>query len=781
MTTTEVTPAPQALRPYQQDIVSAVYKGLRDGGLGQIRMACGSGKTLVGLRAAELLVPEGGTVAVLTPSLALIAQTLAVWVRNAERPLEALAVCGDETVTDAAVSAEDIPVPVTTSSKEIAAWLRRPPGAGMRLVLCTHLSGRRLAEAVAATGPADLVILDEAHHYAGRMDFPTRQILRPERLPCHRRLAMTATPREDLRMVQDNVDGGTVPMVGMDDHSVFGPVLGDYPFARGIAEGYLKDYRILVIGIRDSETRAMLAQREIDYTDSPGGPSLQTVVAQTALSRTREQFGIKRVLTFHPRVETAAEFSRTLAATLSIAAPGQQNGLYRAHVHGGMEQRLRERIIDRLRDVAGGWSVISNARCLGEGVDVPAVDAVLFAHPKRSAVDISQAVGRALRRAPETSGPAVIIVPLIVPEEGGEVGDLEPGDYATLWHVVRALRAHDESLGTALDAQRQKDSISNPHLPDKITVVLPPGTSSRFLTDLQLLLVRQTTSVWWEGYHAARAYHAEHGHLQVPAGFRTDTGIRLGHWIAQRRHERRRGLLSRERTEALDALGMLWDLYGDAFTGKLQAAVEYHAGHGHLLVPPDYVTADGTRLGAWINKQRNKYRQGQLSAEQVEALNKIDMIWYVNRPAQAWAAGIEAARRYHQEHGRLTPRKEYRTEGGYPLGAWVGTQRLKYRKGELPAARVTALEELGMVWNTDEAAWQHAYSRAKAYHDTHGHLDVPHSYVTPDGTKLGSWLLHQRQLRSGVKPGGISAARVKDLDALGMRWDSHRRPPRRTA
>ena len=487
------------LRPYQREIVSSVWQGLRDGGIGQIHMACASGKTIVGQHAAQRLLPAGGGVAVLMPSLTLIAQTLTAWGRNTSQPLDALAVCSDDTVADAAVHVEDLSVPVTTSTEDIVSWLRRPPAPGMRLVLCTYASADRLADAVIATKPLDLVILDEAHHLAGRVDFTTRQILHPGRLPALRRLFMTATPREDLRLRQGNVADGSVPLVGMDDQTVFGPVLGDYPTARGIAEGYLEDYRIAVIGIRDSQARALLAKKGVEYVDAPGTPSLQTVVAQAALGRAREQFGIQQVLTFHPRVEAAAEFSRTLAGTLAHAAPGQQDDLYAAHVHGQMDQRLRERVVGHLRGAAEGWSVVSNARCLGEGVDVPAVDAVLFAHPKKSAVDITQAVGRALRRNPHNPGPATIIVPLIVPDEDGEIGDLEPGDYTTLWQVVRALRAHDETLGTALDVQRSQQSQSNPGLPDKITLLLPPGTSRNFLANLKILLVRQTTSIWWEG------------------------------------------------------------------------------------------------------------------------------------------------------------------------------------------------------------------------------------------------------------------------------------------
>ncbi|MEU7195662.1 Helicase associated domain protein [Streptomyces xinghaiensis] len=752
------------LRAYQKDIVQAVHRGLAAGGIGQVHMACGSGKTIVGQRSAEALLPHGGTVTVLVPSLVLAAQTLTAWRESARQPFDVLAVCSDDTVADAAVHTEDLPAPVTTSTEEITSWLRRPHTHGLRLVVCTYLSAPRLAEAVKVTGHLDLLILDEAHHFAGRADATTRKLLHPDALPARRRLFMTATPREDQRITRDS---DSAPLIGMDDTQVFGPVLARYTFAQGITEGYLNDYRIAIIGVRDSEARKVLADERVEYVDALGAPSLQAVAAQVALARAREQFGVRRVLTFHPRVKDAAEFSRTLPGTLARTAPGTQTGLYAGHVHGQMSHQIRDRVLGHLRDTGEGWTVISNARCLGEGVDLPTVDGVLFAHPKRSAVDITQAVGRALRKDPQVHDLSTIIVPLVVPEEDQEVGDLDPGSYETLWHVVRSLRAHDEELGIALDNRRHYQSSGQTQLPNKITVVLPPGTSDAFLSQVKLLLVRQSTSQWWEGYHEAARYYQEHQHLLVPAEYRTDSGFLLGSWIAQRRYNYRRGILSAERVEKLEEIGMVWDPGAQAFAAQLQEAERFYAEHGHLKVPQSYVTSSGKRLGAWISNQRGLRKRGQLAPERIAALDRIGMLWELDA---AWTVGITAARRYYAEHGHLRVPKSYVTSEGHSLGTWLNTQRIKYRKGELPEDRIAALGELGIAWEPSEERWQLVYAAARAYYAEHGHLRVPHAYTTPDGIKLGGWVLHQRQLRSGIKSGGIAPEHVAALDELGMRW-----------
>ncbi|WP_435842953.1 Helicase associated domain protein [Streptomyces filamentosus] len=296
-------------------------------------------------------------------------------------------------------------------------------------------------------------------------------------------------------------------------------------------------------------------------------------------------------------------------------------------VHGEMPHDVRERVLGHLRTPpAGGWTVVSNARLLGEGVDVPALDTVLFAHPKSSAVDIVQAVGRALRRRPDAPGPSTIIVPLVVPDQDGEIGDLDPGDYATLWQVVRALRAHDEPLGIALDAHRAHASASGPELPGKIVVELPPGTSGDVLAQVRLMLVRQTTSVWWEGLGAA-AYRDAHGHLDVPSRHLTPTGHRLGQWITNARQHHRKGWMPADRVAALDDLGMICDPEQHRFDTVLAAARAYRAAHGHLRVPHSHVTADGYRLGSALRSRRTRRRAGTLPADMIRALDDLGMIW----------------------------------------------------------------------------------------------------------------------------------------------------------
>ncbi|MFD4392611.1 Helicase associated domain protein [Streptomyces sp. NPDC058495] len=765
------------LRPYQHEAVTAITRALAPGGTGQLHAACGSGKSLMGQQAALRLLPRGGTVAVLVPSIALVAQTITTWrsLHPAGTELDVLAVCWDDTVTDAPTHLPDVPARATTATPAIAAWLTRPTAAGtLRLVVSTYASADRLHQALHQTASElDLRILDEAHHLTGRAELAIRRITEPGYLPARRHLYMTATPRFNAAAAERHGH------LSMDDTSVFGPVLYSYSFARGIAEGYLEDYRLYVVGLRESEARALLADKTREYVSGPGAPSLQTLIAQAALVRAAEKFSVRRAVSFHHRVEHAAEFARTLPAVARRLAPDLP-APHSVSVHGEMSHDLRDKTLAHLHTPpAGGWTVVSNARLLGEGVDVPAIDAVLFSHPKSSAVDIVQAVGRALRRHPDTPGPSTIIVPLVVPEQDGEIGDLDPGDYATLWNVVRALRAHDEPLGIELDVQRSHAASSNPTLPSRITVELPQGTARQIAAQVALLLVRQTTSVWWEGLGAATAYRDTHGHLDVPSGHVTEDGHRLGQWIRNARQHHSKGWMPAARVTELTKIGMIWNLDEHRFNVTLDAARAYRDTYGHLDVPQNHRTPDGFPLGLRINVLRRSYAKDTLAPERITALEEIGMVW--NTLDQATEELLAAARAYRSAHGHLRVPHDHVTADGYRLGNALRSRRARHGTGTLPADIVRALDELGMIWNLQNARFDHGLAACRRYRERHGDLAVPVTHTDPEGYNLGDFIAYMRALNNGTAKARTRLApeRRAALDELGMIWTAAptRRPP----
>ena len=746
------------LRPYQAEAVEAITAGLRDGGRGQVRMACGTGKTLVAARAAAEVAGRGGVIVLLVPSIALAAQMIQAW--PAGCPVDRIfAVCSDYTVGGGGVRASDLAVPVSTDPELIAKWLA--DAAGRVLVVGTYDSAHRVAEALRRAGQvAELTVCDEAHRLAGAAGKATAVILQPDVMPERRRLYLTATPRIGTGISA----GGELLVASMDDETVFGPVLHTYPFRRGIADGWLKDYRIVVAALADSQVRELLDGNP--GLVGEGGVPVRMAAAQAALAMTAAQFGLRRCLAFVPRIAQARQFAGTLATTAGLLPAGRRpDGPVTArYVHGEMSSAQREMVLDRLRHPPeGGWSVVANARCLGEGVDVPAIDSVLFAAPKTSVVDIVQAVGRALRRHDDAET-ATIIVPALLPDPDDDddaAGD--GGRYENVLRVVRALCAHDDALaaglGKARAARAGTGSRREPELPSQIVVHAPPGTVEQALDALRIRIVDSTTPVWHDGYGHARAYQQQHGHLNIPHAYTCPNGFRLGSWLSSQRVLRNSGQLADDRTAALDALDMIWDVLEEAWMRTYHEACAWQQQHGHLEVPADVRTADGTGLATWLTNQRSACRTGTLPAGRIALLEKIG---FARDAAEArWM------RRYRQLTDALASCGGQRyLPPGSPEATWLENQRASHRTGKLSADKTALLEKAGIVLRRADL-WYSAYQALLEYHAAHGHTRIPKGTLTPAGIDLGAWVISQR-----ARKDRLTEEQIRLLDQIAFPWNA---------
>ncbi|MFD0501551.1 DEAD/DEAH box helicase [Streptomyces rhizosphaericus] len=660
------------MRPYQQEAVQAITTGLTRGPWGQLHAACGSGKTFMAQRVMEELLPGPGLIVFLAPSLALVGQTLRAWQAGSTAGFRAMAVCSDEKLKDAPVRTADLPVPVSTDPEVIASWLGH---GGRQVIVGTYKSAERVGEGMRQAGiQADLLLCDEGHHLFGTREAVRRRIVIDADFLTHRRrLLMTATP---------DVTGLRADALSWRDEKTFGPVLYRYPFTRGIAEGYLKDYRLLVLGIGSADARALLADTA---SNAESEVALRTAAAQAALAHSRVTYGSQRVITFHARVQQAVDFARTLPATIARLPVSKQPAgpVDATYISGAMNSDEREAIMARLaQPPTGGWTVVSNAQCLVEGVDTPEVDTIVFTHPSRSAVRVTQAVGRALRRNDTTVDTATIIVPIILPDETTEVGDLDTGDFEVLFEVVRALRAHDDSLAAELDHERWSLPLraaagrgpgqsgvaaeAVPEVPERIVYQLPPGTSDRILNQLRLLTVRNSTSSWWEGYANAVAFHREHGHLN--ASSRT-----LISWLSDCRKQRHKGWLPQDRIDALDRIGMVWDPLNERRQQLLRDARAYYAANGNLAFSNSYVTPEGRRLGKHFYNLRVSYHKGSVPQYLIDALNEMGMSWSLQAP---WKQELLAAcDRYLQRFNNLEVPNKFVDDTGYRLGKNLSSLR----------------------------------------------------------------------------------------------------------
>lgn len=419
-------------KPHQERAIAACAEGLREpGSRGQCLMACGTGKTLVGLEVAKKLKAQ--KTLVLVPSLLLVNQMVREY--RAQGVEHLLCVCCDDGAggEDAIqVSVKELEASNTTNADEARAFLS---GAGGRFVICTYQSLRNLSEVFDGLS-FDLAIFDEAHKTAGGRSKLFAHALTDDGVRCSRRLFMTATPRH----AKLNEDGTESQVYAMNDPKVYGPVLFSLPLRRAIDAGIIDDYRIVV---------AVVSQ--------PAAEELRDQAIRVAIDQAVEQFGIRKVFTFHARVAEAAAF--VLGATDTLKAMR----LY--HVSGQQTSIERALKLEGFRN--SDHALMSNARCLTEGVDLPAADMVAFLSPKKNPIDIVQAVGRVLRKHRTKTEGGFVFLPVFVRDGQDEETAIAESDWSGVYEVLQAMREQDEPLAAAL----RKYARSGEGLPDTIAVM----------------------------------------------------------------------------------------------------------------------------------------------------------------------------------------------------------------------------------------------------------------------------------------------------------------------
>jgi len=490
---------PRKLWPEKRKAIADVVRGFRKHARGQLIRACGTGKTLIGLRVAEAM--NARRTLVLVPSLSLMSQILRDWTSDTLRPFRFLPVCSDDTVRgeDHLVShVSELGVPATTDPVAVAGFLR---GSGTRVIFSTYQSTPIIAAAYKRhkLPPFNLAIADEAHRCAGVQTGPFAAILDSRKIRARRRLFMTATPRYLAEAVKNRADEMELEVASMDDHDIFGPVFHELKFSEAIRRKLLTDYRVVIVGVDDPMYRRYAEQGVFVTLDGKRITDARTLASHIAVAKATKQYDLRRIITFHGRVKRACEFAEEFPQFVrwmprSTIPSGK---LWAELISGEMPSSKRDAILDRLRQLqAPERGLVSNARCLSEGVDVRALDGVAFIDPKESQVDIIQAVGRALRKA-ERKKLGVIILPVYISSSEDEEKVLEDSAFKQVWRVLRALRSHDDRLAEELDSIRIKIGRGKrvrAYLPRKFTVDLPERLDTRFANAFYLHTVKAITS-----------------------------------------------------------------------------------------------------------------------------------------------------------------------------------------------------------------------------------------------------------------------------------------------
>ena len=466
---------PYELRPHQRTAFDDVAKGFRDHDRGKLIMACGTGKTFTALRIAEETAGTGGRVLYLVPSISLFQQSMREWATQRAIAHRYVGICSDTRAgrNDEDASLQELEIPVTTDPDAIAAALRAAPGDAMTVVFCTYQSLGLVEGAQDGGAPAfDLVLCDEAHRTTG-IDKPGDRtspfvlVHDGARVRTRKRLYMTATPRLYTEGARTKAAKHHVEVFSMDDPETYGPELHRLPFSRAIERNLLSDYKVVVLAMSESHVDGALQRHladgdsEINLTDAAKivgcWRALQNPEGQTGEDGPARQ--LRRAIAFTNTIKSSRRLEtywddliRQAMALLPETDRPTAFHCETRHVDGQHHALARKARIEWLKgSTNGGCRILSNARCLGEGIDVPALDAVLFMNPRNSPVDIVQAVGRAMRKA-EGKEYGYIILPVAIPAGVDPANALDDNErFAAVWGVLRALRAHDDRFDAEIN------------------------------------------------------------------------------------------------------------------------------------------------------------------------------------------------------------------------------------------------------------------------------------------------------------------------------------------
>ena len=463
------------LREHQQIAFDDVINGFKDSDRGKLIMACGTGKTFTALRIAEEIAGVGGRVLYLVPSIGLFAQAMREWAEQQAIPHRYIGICSDTKAgrTDEDASLYELEFPVTTDESVISEALQRTDKDTMRVVFCTYQSLPKVAEAQEAGAPPfDIIFCDEGHRTTG-IDKPDDKtspfvlVHDPERIRAKKRLYMTATPRLYTQTAKTKAAKHDIDVFSMDDPNTYGPEFHRLPFSKAVAQNLLSDYKVVVLAMSEQGVQDTLH----NYL-SNGGSEVNISDAAKIVGCWRALQNPERK---SPDDDTIKPLTRAIAFTNTIKSSqnlvDHWNGIIEsavenmseeqrpenftcktAHVDGQKNALERKRLIEWLKgDTDNVCRILSNARCLSEGIDVPALDAVLFMSPRNSHVDIVQAVGRVMRKA---SGKqyGYIVLPVAIPPDVDPVEALNDNErFATVWGVLRALRSHDDRLNAEIN------------------------------------------------------------------------------------------------------------------------------------------------------------------------------------------------------------------------------------------------------------------------------------------------------------------------------------------
>jgi superfamily II DNA or RNA helicase len=742
---------------YQVRALAHIKKSLAEHDKATAVMACGTGKTLIALWAAEQQAPK--TVLVLVPSLTLLQQTLREWSEQTSwgSSFSYLCVCSDPTVglknDDLNIDKAEVGFRIDTDPAIVRQFLERET-TDVKVIFSTYHSSPVVGDGARGLPPFDIGIFDEAHKTIGLAGSAFGYALSDQNIHIRKRLFLTATPRHiDIRHRDEE---GEFRIYSMDDETVYGPRAHTLSFGVAAQKGIICRYKVVI----------SLINKEIvdDFTRKNGITlvehdeiSARWMANLIAIQQAIREVDAKKIISFHSRIRLADEFAKNEPRGIAYHLRDYEV----RHANGEQSSGERGEIIRSFAHAER--ALLTNARCLTEGINIPAVDMVAFIDPRQSLVDITQAVGRAMRkpRGPTTKTVGYVVVPVFagMGEKDSLDDAIKSEKFDAVVDVLNALQEHDDELVDIIREIRGRKGAGDPFNPkrlnEKVEVIGPRVDLDQLRRSIEVEIADKIGSSWDEWFGLLARFKSREGHCRVSDSHVEGTA-NLGKWVAKQRANR--DMMSAERRQRLDAIGFAWDPLESDWEEGFAMLATFKTREGHCRVPKDHIEG-AFKLGQWAHVQRMK--RDTMPAERRQRLEKIGFIW--NLLESDWEEGFAALTTFKAREGHCRVPNTH-VEGSINLGRWVGKQLARANRDMMPAERRQRLDAIGFVWDPLDSDWGEGFAALTTFKVREGHCLVPQRYV--EGTfKLGQWVTQQRTYRDK-----ISAERRQRLGAIGFVW-----------
>lgn len=471
---------------HQKEALEAVHTYFGTEDRGKLIMACGTGKTYTALKIAEHETEGKGLILVLVPSIALMGQTLKEWYSDAEKPINAVCICSDPSVSrkkkeDDNVdtsSVVDLALPASTDVKNILRQfehIRRNRNEGMTVVFSTYQSIDVISQAQKRLEIIfDLIICDEAHRttgvtLAGSDESAFVKVHDNAFIPAKKRLYMTATPRLFSKSSKAKADLNDAVLCSMDDEKLYGKEIYRLGFGQAVNEGLLTDYKVLVLTLSDKDISPSVQRMvaDVDNTISADDASKligcvnalsKQIIGDEGIIHETDPMPMKKAVAFCQKISVSREVTNYFnevpekyIADLPEERRGEIVPVESKHIDGSMRATQRDELLHWLKEDSDECRILTNVRCLSEGVDVPSLDVVMFLSARNSEIDVVQSVGRVMRRA-EGKRYGYIIIPVFIPSDISPEKALDDNErFKVVWDVLLGLRAHDERFQATIE------------------------------------------------------------------------------------------------------------------------------------------------------------------------------------------------------------------------------------------------------------------------------------------------------------------------------------------